>query len=95
VLLRVVRNHAGSAKCYVGGLEGGGYDAAELPSENVIISACHSQGESKGKGGIVMGSVGAEPAAQALAGSVGKELVHIDEGGSFLVGAPHVGADIV
>jgi hypothetical protein len=73
----------------------GGYDAAEPPAEDVGISSCHSLGEFKGEGGIVMGSVGAQPAEEALAGSVGKEPVQIDGGGSCLMGAPHAGADTV
>jgi hypothetical protein len=73
----------------------GGYDAAELPSEDVGISSCHSLGEFKGEGGTMMGSVGVKPAAEALAGSVGKEPVQIDGGGSCVVGAPLDGADTV
>jgi hypothetical protein len=42
-----------------------------------------------------MRSVGAQPAEEALAGSVGKEPAHIDGGGSCMAGAPHAGADTV
>lgn len=74
----------------------GGCDATELPAEDVGISLCHSPGELlKGEGGIVMGSMGAQPAEEAQAGSVGKEPPKIDGGGSCLVGATHAGADSV
>jgi hypothetical protein len=73
----------------------GGYDAAELSAEDMGISSYHSPSELKGEGGIVMGSVGAQAAEVALAGSVGKEPVQIDGCKSCLVCAPHAGADTV
>ena len=73
---------------------GGGY-ATEPPVEDAVISSCDSQGELKEEDDIVVGPVGSEPAAEALGGRAGKEPMHVDGGGSCLVGAPQVGAGTV
>jgi hypothetical protein len=71
------------------------YNSPEPPNEDVVISSCDSPRDLKTKGGIVVGSVGGKPAPKALAGSAGKESMHIDAGGACLVGAPHVRVDTV
>jgi hypothetical protein len=76
-------------------LEGGGSYATEPPVEDTVIFSCDSPGELKEEDDIVVGPVGSEPAARALAGRAGKEPMHVDGGGSCLVGAPHVGAGTV
>jgi hypothetical protein len=62
------------------------------PVEDAVIFSCDFQCELKAHDGIVVRLVGSEPAAEVLAGSVGKEPMHIDGGKSCLVGAPQVGA---